>query len=293
MWQAEHVRECLIKIYPDLEVRIIGITTQADKFLDKTLASMGGKGVFVKELEQALLDNTADIAVHSMKDVPIDIPEGLNLPVIMQREDARDAFVSNTYEQLESLPEGASVGTSSLRRRAQLKAERPDLDIQDIRGNVGTRLKKLDNGQYDALILAMAGLKRLQLTDRIKQGLDIDFLLPAVGQGALGIETREHDDEILQLIAPLGDAQTHRCLMAERAISKRLNGGCHAPIAAYADITDKQLFINALVGRVDGTEIIRASVSGPVEDAEQLGDRLGVQLIDMGADRILNELSDI
>lgn len=290
MWQAEHVRERLIAIYPDLKIDIIGITTQADRFLDRSLASMGGKGVFVKELEQALLEGDADLAVHSMKDVTIDFPAGLSLPIILQREDARDVFVSNQFDTLDDIPEAARIGTSSLRRRCQLQAARPDLQILDIRGNVGTRLGKLDNGQYDALILAAAGVKRLGLQDRIKSYLSESESLPAVGQGALGLEIRDDDEEVLSLLQPLNHLQTHICVAAERALSKRLNGGCHAPLAAYGTIEAQRFSMSALVGRLDGSEIIRVFAEDEVEQAEATGDRLGKELLEKGAADILADL---
>ena len=292
MWQARHVRDRLSSKHLNLKVEIIGIKTRADRFLDATLASLGGKGVFVKELEQALLDGSADIAVHSMKDVTIDLPGSLILPSILSREDVRDCVVSNHHNRLKDLPSGARVGTSSLRRRCQLQAIRQDLVILDIRGNVGTRLQKLDAGEYDALVLAAAGVKRLGLDDRIREYLEPDMLLPAVGQGALGIETRIDDQEVREIVMTLNDKTTHQCVLAERALSRRLYGGCHVPIAAYARITESTLSMTALVGRLDGSEIIRSSVTGPSENAEILGDDLGQRLLEMGADEILQELKD-
>ena len=290
MWQARHGSDSLRQIQPDIETEILGIKTEADQFLDKSLSSMGGKGAFIKELEQALLSNKADLAVHSMKDVTIDLPEQLVLPVIMQREDPRDAFVSNSYQSLQDLPANARVGTSSLRRRCQLKTLRPDMEIIDIRGNVGTRLAKLDNGDFDALILATAGLKRLQLEKRITSILDINELLPAVGQGALGIEIRANDSEILKIVSLLNDTATHACVLAERGMSKRLNGGCFAPIAGYATLDEKQLSLSGMVGRLDGSELIKASITGPMDQAASLGETLGQELLDKGADDILREV---
>ena len=292
MWQARHVREQLCARHPQLNVEIIGITTQADKFLDRSLASMGGKGMFVKELEQALLENHADLAVHSMKDVTIDLPEELDLPVILKREDVRDVFVSNDFSELGELPQGARVGTSSLRRRCQLKALRPDLDILDIRGNVGTRLRKLDEGEFDALILAAAGVKRLELLDRVRAYLPVEILMPAVGQGALGLEIRRGDEQVLSFLAALDDEETHICVAAERAFSKRLNGGCHAPVAAYAEVAGSEMSLFGLVGRLDGSELVQASVHGAMSEALQLGDTLGTELLDKGAAEILRELID-
>lgn len=288
MWQAGHVRERLCAIHPGLAVEILGVSTEADRFLDRSLDQLGGKGAFVKELEQALLEKRADLAVHSMKDVTIDLPEGLRIAAILEREDCRDAFVSLRYQTLEQLPMGAHVGTSSLRRRCQLAQLRPDLEIRDIRGNVGTRLRKLDAGEYDALILAAAGLLRLGQRDRIRGYLSVETLLPAIGQGALGLETRADDSAVLDLIRPLDHPQTHTCVLAERALSRRLNGGCHAPVAALATCAGNELSLRALVGSLDGREILRASISGPRERAEALGEAAGADLIGKGADRILS-----
>ena len=292
MWQAEHVQDRLRRQHPGLTVEIIGIKTRADRFLNASLASLGGKGVFVKELEQALLDGSADIAVHSMKDVTIDLPDSLILPVIMAREDVRDCFVANDHQHLKDLPLHARVGTSSLRRRCQLQALRSDLTILDIRGNVGTRLQKLDAGDYDALVLAAAGVKRLGLEHRIREFIEPGVILPAVGQGAMGIETRADNQDVLDAIMPLNDATTHQCVLAERSLSRRLYGGCHVPVAAHASIADGEISMHALVGRLDGSEILRASISGLHGEAEVLGDKLGRRLLDMGAGKILKELMD-
>jgi len=291
MWQAEHVRSRLCALHPGLKVELIGITTRADTFLDSSLASMGGKGVFVKELEQALLEDAADLAVHSMKDVTIDFPDGLSLPIMLVREDPRDVLVSNSADKLAQLPVGARVGTSSLRRRCQLRALRPDLKFLDIRGNVGTRLNKLDAGQFDALILAAAGIKRLGLASRIQSCLPVMQVLPAVGQGALGLELRADDAETFSLLEPLHDANTHRCVAAERAVSRKVNGGCHAPIAAYGTLQGDQFSLSALVGRPDGTNMIRVAAEGTAEEAEALGTALGTELLDKGAGEILAELN--
>jgi hydroxymethylbilane synthase len=288
MWQANHVRERLLAIHPGLAVEILGISTEADRFLDRSLDQLGGKGAFVKELEQALLEDRADLAVHSMKDVTIDLPDGLRLPVIMEREDCRDAIISQHHQSLADLPQGARIGTSSLRRRCQLAQLRPDLEIRDIRGNVGTRLRKLDAGEFDALILAAAGLLRLGLADRIRGYLPVVMLLPAIGQGALGLEIRADDDAVLDLIRPLDHPQTHTCVLAERALSRRLNGGCHAPVAALATCAGNELSLRALVGSLDGREILRASASGPREQAVAIGETVGTDLIGKGADRILS-----
>jgi len=289
MWQAEYVRDRLIEQYPSLSVEVIGISTEADKFLNLSLDKMGGKGAFVKELEQALLNNAADIAVHSMKDVTVELPEQLALPVIMKREDVRDVLISNTYPGLEQLPAGARVGTSSLRRRCQLKALRPDLEVIDIRGNVGTRLKKLDDGKFDVLILAAAGVKRLGLQERIGAYLGVDQILPAIGQGALGVETRANDQEVIELISCLNDADTQACITAERSFNRTLNGGCHAPVAAYAELLGNSLSMRAMVGRLDGSELLHAAVAGPVEQAVTHGESLGQELLDRGAGEILRE----
>lgn len=287
MWQAEFVRDALLALHPDLQVELVKMSTQGDKILDVPLAKIGGKGLFVKELEQGMLAGDADIAVHSMKDVPMAFPEGLHLPVICQREDPRDAFVSNNYASVVDLPQGAKVGTSSLRRECQLRAARPDLQILTLRGNVNTRLAKLDASEYDAIILAAAGLKRLGLDARIKIALSAEQSLPAVGQGAVGIETRIDDAEINALIAPLLCPDTWTVVSAERAMNTRLNGGCQVPIAGYALLDDGNIWLRGLVGRPDGTLMLRAEVSGKAEDAESLGIALAEELLSQGADEIL------
>ncbi len=289
LWQAGHVRTHLLTHHPGLEISIIGISTAADRFLDRSLASMGGKGVFVKELEQALLAGDADMAVHSMKDVTVDLPAQLALPVIMRREDPTDVLVSNQFSTLSALPEGACIGTSSLRRQCQLKAWRPDLRFVGIRGNIATRLARLDAGDYDALILAAAGLKRLNLQHRIQEHIAVDVLLPAVGQGALGIETRADDEQTQALIAVLHDSRTATCVTAERAFSRCLYGGCHLPIAAYATLLQDKLMLRGLVGRPDGSEVIRQTATGG-RAAERLGAVLGRRLLEQGADNILQGL---
>jgi hydroxymethylbilane synthase len=291
MWQANHVSEQLLKLHTNLEIDIIGISTEADRFLDVSLEKMGGKGAFIKELEQALLDGRADIAVHSMKDVTITLPDSLILAAILEREDNRDVFVSNTYQHLDDLPSAARIGTSSLRRRCQIKALRPDLEIIDIRGNLGTRLKKLDEGRYDALILAAAGIKRLGLTDRINEYLSTGILMPAIGQGALGIEIRDNDPFVEKIVRPLNNTATSICVNAERALSRQLNGGCHAPIAGMAELKQQKLTLRALVGSLDGARIIRAEVSGNPEDAIVLGQAAGLELLDKGAAEILQEIA--
>ena len=289
MWQARHVRDRLQAIHPELAVEIIGVSTEADRFLDKSLDQLGGKGAFIKELEQALLEERADLAVHSMKDVTIDLPKGLRLAAILVREDIRDVIVAENYTALDQLPPGFRIGTSSLRRRCQIAHLRPDLEIRDIRGNVGTRLRKLDSGTYDALILAAAGMLRLGLADRICGYLPVDTLLPAIGQGALGLEIRDGDERILEIICPLDHPASHTCVLAERALSRRLNGGCHAPVAALAELQQGQLSLRALVGSVDGARILRTSIQGLPENAIALGEAAGADLITQGADRILAE----
>ena len=290
MWQAEHVAARLLEAHPGLEVELVTFTTQGDKILDTPLAKIGGKGLFVKELERAMLDGDADIAVHSMKDVPVDLPTGLYLPVIMQREDPRDAFVSNDYKDFNDLPQGARLGTSSLRRQCQLKEARPDLEILDLRGNVNTRLAKLDAGDYDAIILACAGLKRLGFDDRIRASMSPEVSLPAIGQGAIGIECRNDDANTNNLIAVLDDAETHICVDAERAMNARLGGGCQVPIAGFAELKDEQLQLRGLVGRVDGSEILRSAIFGKPNEAASMGTALAEELLARGADTILEAL---
>ncbi len=290
MWQAEHVADALRKAHPGLEVELLGMSTQGDKILDTPLAKIGGKGLFVKELEQRMLEGDADIAVHSMKDVPVELPDGLHLAVILEREDPRDAFVSNHHASLVALPEGARVGTSSLRRQCQLADQRPDLEIIPLRGNVNTRLKKLDDGEYDAIILAAAGLLRLGLAERIRSFIDTEHSLPAIGQGAIGIECRSDDDRINSLLAPLHHAPTATRVRAERAMNHRLEGGCQVPIGGHATLDGDQLFLRGLVGTVDGSEIVRAEITGPEADAEQLGTALAEELLAHGAAKILAEL---
>ena len=290
LWQAEFVKAELERFHPDLTVELVPMSTQGDIILDTPLAKIGGKGLFVKELEQAMLDGRADIAVHSMKDVPVEFPEGLELNTICEREDPRDAFVSNKYKSLDELPEGAVVGTSSLRRQCQVRALRPDLDIRDLRGNVNTRLAKLDNGDYDAIILAAAGLLRLEMPERIADFIEPETSLPANGQGAVGIECRSDDERVKALLAPLEHTETRIRVLAERAMNRRLEGGCQVPIGAYALVNGEQVHIRGLVGAVDGSEILRDEVSGSVENAEQLGVQLAEQLLAQGADKILAEV---
>lgn len=288
LWQAEHVRQLLCAQHPDLEVTLVPMVTKGDVILDTPLAKVGGKGLFVKELELALLEQRADIAVHSMKDVPVEFPDGLGLVCICERDDPHDALVSNHYDSLDALPQGAIVGTSSLRRQCQLRAARPDLHIKDLRGNVGTRLSKLDNGEYDAIILAAAGLRRLGLEARIRARLSVQQSLPAVGQGAIGIECRLDDARVRALLAPLNHADTADRVVAERAMNNRLQGGCQVPIGSYAELTGDQLYLRALVGAPDGSRLLQAEIRGPRTEAEQLGSALAEQLLDDGAGSILS-----
>lgn len=289
LWQANYVKARLEKKHTDLVVELVPMMTKGDVILDTPLAKIGGKGLFVKELEHALLEGRADIAVHSMKDVPMQFPVGLMLSTICQREDPHDAFVSNSYRTFMDLPSGAVVGTSSLRRQCQLKQLRPDLCIHSLRGNVGTRLAKLDNGDYDAIILAAAGLIRLGQQQRITSLIDVTQCLPAAGQGAVGIECRQ-EAEIERLLAPLADPETTACVLAERAMNRHLQGGCQVPIAGYAIIEEGQLFLRALVGEVEGSRILRAEGRGAIEDAERVGIQVAEKLLQQGADKILQTL---
>ncbi len=290
MWQAHYIKQALETIHPGLSVELVTMVTQGDIILDTPLAKVGGKGLFVKELEVAMLEGRADIAVHSMKDVPVEFPEGLGLVTICEREDPRDAFVSNTYDSIDALPQGSVVGTCSLRRQCQLKEARPDLHIKDLRGNVGTRLSKLDAGEYDAIILAAAGLKRLQLDERITRILEPEQSLPAVGQGAVGIECRLDDERILQLLAPLNHRDTADRVRCERAMNLTLNGGCQVPIGSYAQLEGDRIWLRALVGEPDGSHIVRAEKTGHRSDAEALGRRVAEELLELGARAILDKL---
>ena len=290
LWQAEYVKSRLEQAHSGLTVELIGMTTKGDVILDTPLAKVGGKGLFVKELEVAMLEKRADIAVHSMKDVPVEFPEGLGLVVICEREDPRDAFVSNHYNSIEELPQGAVLGTCSLRRQAQVRERRPDLKIVDLRGNVNSRLQKLDDGQFDAIILAAAGLKRLGFDKRIRRAMPAEESLPAVGQGAVGIECRLDDAETIALLQTLSDTDTTTRVMAERAMNNRLEGGCQVPIAGYSELEGDQIWLRGLVGEPDGTQIIRAQVRGPRGDAEQLGTQLAETLLQQGAGDILQRL---
>ncbi|RZU47803.1 hydroxymethylbilane synthase [Fluviicoccus keumensis] len=288
LWQAEYVRSLLMHHHPGLTVELVTFTTQGDRILDAPLAKIGGKGLFVKELETAMLEGQADIAVHSMKDVPMECPGGLGIVTICPRENPLDALVSNRYASLEQLPQGAVVGTSSLRRQCQLRALRPDLVLKDLRGNVGTRLGKLDAGEYDAIVLASAGLLRLGMPERITQYLGDELLLPAVGQGAVGIEARQDDAETLKLLAPLHHAATATCVLAERAMNRRLHGGCQVPIAGHAVLRGDQLSLRGLVGSLDGKTLLRsaADAATPAE-AEALGIEVAEALLVQGAAELL------
>ncbi|MBZ4677632.1 MAG: hydroxymethylbilane synthase [Shewanella sp.] len=288
MWQAEFVKAELERTHPGLTVELLPMSTKGDVILDTPLAKVGGKGLFVKELEVAMLEDQADIAVHSMKDVPVEFPEGLGLEVICEREDPRDAFVSNSYKSIDELPQGAVVGTSSLRRQCQLRARRPDLIIKDLRGNVGTRLGKLDAGEYDAIILAAAGLIRLKLSERIASFISAEESLPANGQGAVGIECRTNDERVKALLAPLEHKETRYRVLAERAMNTRLEGGCQVPIGAYAEIQGEQLSLRGLVGNPDGSEVITGQVSGHQDEAVALGNALAEELLSKGAKTILD-----
>ncbi len=290
LWQAEHIRARLQELHPDLTVELVKFVTQGDKILDTPLAKIGGKGLFVKELEAALLDGRADLAVHSMKDVPMALPEGLTLAVICEREDPLDAFVSNHFEKFTDLPQGARVGTSSLRRKSQILKQRPDLQIIDLRGNVGTRLGKLDDGQYDAIILASAGLKRLGLENRIRHTIEPNVSLPAVGQGALGLECRADDQDVLALIQPLLHIETDVCVRAERAFNAYLEGGCQVPIAGYATLQDGKIHIEGRVGSPDGQTLLRAEMTDEAHNAQQLGENLARNLLEQGAGDLLKAL---
>lgn len=290
LWQAEHIRAQLQQIHSGLEVELLGMTTRADQWLQTPLAKIGGKGLFVKELEEAMLRGEADLAVHSMKDVPMDFPEGLKLEVIGEREDPRDAFVSNKYGSFQELPEGAVLGTSSLRRQCQLMQLRPDLQVKSLRGNVNTRLRKLDEGEFDAIILASAGLQRLGFIDRITERLEAEICMPAGGQGAIGIEIRSEDEELAELLRPLAHRESTICVSAERAMNKHLNGGCQVPIAGYAEIRGEareRVRLRALVGDASGTTILRAEAEGAAEDAEKIGLEVAEQLLAQGAGEIL------
>lgn len=290
LWQAEYVKSELEKHHPGLAVELVPLTSRGDKILDVPLAKVGGKGLFVKELEHAITNDEADIAVHSMKDVPMEFPEGLGLPVICPREDPRDAFVSNQFEQLRDMPAGSVVGTSSLRRQCQILAARPDLHVKFLRGNVQTRLRKLDDGEYDAIVLATAGLIRLELEERIRSRIAPEESLPAGGQGAVGIECRNDDARTIELITPLHHEPTAELVRAERAMNRRLEGGCQVPIACYAIPSEEGLWLRGLVGSPDGTEMLYDEIRGPIADGEAMGIALAERLLAAGAGRILAQV---
>jgi hydroxymethylbilane synthase len=292
LWQAEFVKSQLQRYHPRLKIELVTMTTKGDKLLDTPLAKIGGKGLFVKELETAMLQDLADIAVHSMKDVPMEFPEGLCLSVICEREDSSDAFVSHRFGTLAELPESAVIGTSSLRRQCQIRAYCPTLDVKELRGNVNTRLSKLDAGEYDAIILASAGLMRLGMADRITQRLPTGISLPAGGQGAVGIECRSDDTRMQGLIAPLHHLESAVCVRAERAANQHLQGGCQVPIACFAELTDNGATVNlrGLVGSVDGSRILRAHATGNADNPEKLGTQVAKDLLSQGAGKLLAEI---
>lgn len=296
MWQAEYVSQALMALHPHLIVELLPMTTRGDQILDAPLAKIGGKGLFMKELEVAILEGRADIAVHSMKDVPMEFPQGLQLAVICEREDYRDAFVSNDYASIDELPQGAIVGSSSLRRQCQLKALRPDLDITNLRGNVNTRLRKLDAGDYHAIILAAAGLIRLNMKDRVTGYLAPEVSLPAGGQGAVGIECRENDQATLALLQKLEHRNTSVCVNAERAMNSRLNGGCQVPIACLAELegdgAEESIHIRGLVGEPDGSRLLQSEKTGPSSQAIALGEAVAEELLAQGANEILARLDE-
>lgn len=290
LWQAEHVAERLRIVHPGLQTQLVAMTTQGDRVLDAPLAKVGGKGLFVKELEQGMLQGSADIAVHSMKDVPVEFPVGLHLAAILSREDPRDAFVSSRFPSFGALPAHARIGTSSLRRQCQIKVHFPECELANLRGNVNTRLSKLDAGDFDAIVLAVAGLKRLGLSDRITEVLSPEMSLPAIGQGAIGIECRSDDARVNELVHALHDHDTALRVTAERAMNERLQGGCQAPIAGYAELEGDSLRVRGLVGWPDGSHVVTAEVVGPAENARTLGIALAEELLARGADRILRAL---
>ncbi len=290
MWQAQYVQQRLVAHHPQLNIEIIPMVTRGDILLDTPLSKVGGKGLFVKELELAILEKRADIAVHSMKDVPVDFPEGLCLATICERDDPHDVFVSHHFDNIFTLPPGAIIGTSSLRRQCQISAHRPDVVIRPLRGNIATRLNKLDAGEYDAIILAAAGLKRLSLTARIRQVMTAEESLPAIGQGAIGIECRIDDKDTQHLVSVLHHDDSDVCVRAERAMNIRLEGGCQVPIAGYAVLHQNTIWLRALVGSPDGSQIIRGERHGPPSQAEQMGIELAEELLIRGASKILSEL---
>lgn len=290
LWQAYFIRDELLARHPSLECEIVKLSTEGDRILDTPLAKIGGKGLFIKELEQALIDGRVDIAVHSMKDVTVDLPEELHIPVICQREEPWDAFVSNQHEHFLDLPQGARLGTSSMRRQMQLKAARPDLEVVSLRGNVNTRLAKLDAGEFDAIILAAAGLIRLEMPERIKEALPPELCLPAVAQGAVGVECRKNDDETLALLMHLDHPPTHARVIAERAMNATLEGGCQVPIAGFSEIHEDTLHLRGIVGTPDGRLLLHADVAGLTRNAEELGQEVAKLLLEKGAADILADV---
>lgn len=290
MWQAQFVKKQLQAIQDDLKVEIIGMTTQGDQLIDTPLAKIGGKGLFVKELETALLNEAADIAVHSMKDVGVHLPDGLAIKSILKRHSPYDALVSNRFESLADLPENAVIGTCSLRRVCQLQHQFPQFEFKNLRGNINTRLRKLDEGQYDAIILAAAGLERMGMDDRIAEKINIDTCLPAIAQGAMGIECRSNDNEVVKLIKSINHTKTAVCVSAERAVNEVLNGSCNTPIAAYATVDAESIHVRALIGEPDGGRMFYAEVSGHVSDAHQLGVKAAEHLLEQGAQKILDKV---
>ncbi len=292
LWQAEHVQARLEALHPGIEISLVTMKTRGDKLLDAPLAKVGGKGLFVKELEAGLLDGRADLAVHSLKDVPVEFPDGLELALVMEREDPRDAFVSNTHDSLAAMPAGCLVGTSSLRRQTQIREAFPGLEVDWLRGNVNTRLAKLDAGEFDAIILAASGLQRLGMSDRIRAPIEPEVCLPAIGQGVLGIEIRSDDHELRELIAPLADADTTLRINAERALNQTLNGGCQVPIAGYAVLEGDRIYLRGLVGEPDGSLILRAELRGGSSRAHELGVELAGLLLAQGAEKILDRLRE-
>jgi hydroxymethylbilane synthase len=293
MWQAKHIQARLQALYPQCDVQILGMTTMGDQILDKPLARIGGKGLFIKELENALLDGSADLAVHSMKDVPMNMPESFALVATCDRENPQDAFVSNDYDALADLPHGSIVGTSSLRRQSQIQARFPHLKIESLRGNVQTRLRKLDEGQYAAIILAAAGLIRLELGDRIRNFISAEDSIPAVGQGALGIEIRADRTDLIDVLAPLNHNDTEQCVEAERGFSRALAGSCTVPLGAYATKTENTISITGFVASVDGTKMLRETITGDANNPESIGQALAAKLVSQGADKILAELDGV